>query len=173
MMNGLTDTIQRHRRSGRGRKATWLALGVTALIGVIWFASPIAGREQTTPRGRHWGHARGEHSLTDLASGLREHGFWLARAGFTTAQTERLAALLDQYGPEFEALESERSALTVRIAEVLSAPELDTTEVITLRDEAKQLAADVLDGSFDLITDVVQDLTPEQRADLIRHWEEQ
>ena len=112
------------------------------------------------------------HSPTSPA-GWREHGFWLARAGFTTAQTERLAALLDQYGPEFEALESERSALTVRIAEVLSAPELDTTEVITLRDEAKQLAADVLDGSFDLITDVVQDLTPEQRADLIRHWEEQ
>ena len=171
-MSTLKDTIARHRRSGRGRKATWIALGVAALVAVIWSASPVTGREQTTLRGRHGGDARGEHTLTDLASELRDHGVWLARAGFTTAQTERLAALLDQRGPAFEAFESERSALTARIAKVLAAPELDTSEVVTLRDEAKQLAADVLDASFDLMTDVAQDLTPEQRADLIQHWEE-
>ena len=171
-MNRFTKTIERHRRSGRGRKATWIALGAAALIGVMWFGSPIAGREQTTTRGRHWVHVRGDHSLTDLSAELREDSFWLARAGITTTQTERFAALLDQRGPEFEAFEVEQSALTARIAEVLSAPELEIAEVVALTDDVKRLAIDVLDATFDLLTAAIQDLTPELRADLIRHWEE-
>ena len=170
-MSTLKDTIEDHRTTGRGRKATWIALGVAALAVVIWSGSRVTGQEQNTRHSRLWGNPRGEHTPIDLARELREHSFWLARAGFAPAHTERLAALLDQRSPVFEAFESERLALTSRIVEVLAAPELDTAEVVTLRDEAKQLAADVVDASVDLVIDVAQDLTPEQRADLIRHWE--
>ena len=52
-MSTLKDTIERHRRSGRGRKATWIAVGVAALVAVIWSASPVTGREQTTLRSWH------------------------------------------------------------------------------------------------------------------------
>ena len=171
-MSTLEDTIDRHRKSGRGRKATWIAVGVAALVAVVWSASPVTGREETTHRRQHWGHTRGEHTLTDLAGELREHDYWLAGAGFTTEQTERLADLLDQRSPAFETFASEQPALTAHITEVLTAPELNTTDVDTLRDEAKQLAADALDASFDLMTDVAQELTPHQRASLTQRWEE-
>lgn len=171
-MSALKDTIDRHRKSGRGRRATWIAVGVAALVTVVWSASPATGREETTLRRQHWGHTRGEHTLTDLASELREHDFWLAGAGFTTDQTERLADLFDQRSPAFETFALEQSALTARITEVLTGPELNSTDVDTLRDEAKQLAAEALDASFDLMTDVAQELTQQQRSDLTRHWEE-
>ena len=171
-MSTLKDTIDRHRNSGRGRKATWIAVGVAALVAVVWSDSPVTGREETTLRRQHWGHTRGEHTLTDLAGELREHDFWLAGAGFTTEQTERLADLFDQRSRTFETFTSEQSALTARITEVLTVPELDTTDVDTLRDEAKQLAADAIDASFDLMTDVAQELTPQQRSELTQHWEE-
>ena len=171
-MSTLKDTIDRHRRSGRARKATWIAVGVAALVTVVWSASPVTGREETTQGRQHGGHTRGEHTLADLASELREHDFWLAGAGFTTEQTERLAELFDQRSPAFETFALEQSALTARITEVLTGPELNSTDVDRLRDEAKQLAADALDASFDLMTDVAQELTPQQRSDLTRHWEE-
>ena len=171
-MSTLKDTIDRHRKSGRGRKATWIAVGVAALVAVVWSASPVTGREETPHRRQHWGHPQGEHTLTDLAGELREHDFWLAGTGFTAEQTERLADLLDQRRPAFETFASEQSALTARITEVLTAPELNTDAVDTLREEAKRLAAEAIEASFDLMIDVAQELTLQQRADLTQHWEE-
>ena len=166
------DTIQRHRNAGRGRKATWIALGTAGLLTVMWLAAPIAGHGRTTQRGHHWRDGGLDGSLAELASELRDHGFWMVRAGFTPAQTERLVDSLEEGTPVFEALDSERAAVVERAADTLGAPVLDPAAIETLRADTQQLAATASDAIFGLMTDVAEDLTPDQRADLVRHWKE-
>ena len=172
-MSSIQDKVQRHRKVGRGRKATVLALAIAAVTAIVWVASPAASREQPARYGWHWDPPRHDHSLTTFASLLREHRIWLERAGLAVAQTEAIADLLDQRHSVFEELASAQAAMTDRVADALAAPVMDRTELARLQDEAKQLAADSIDESSALFVEIADHLTAEQRAELIRHWEEQ
>ena len=95
-MSTPNETIERHRRNGRGRKAAWVALGATALVAVTWFAQPIAGRGRAhfvvvmAPRCEV-----NLHSPTSLASYVSTVSGWPVRghlrAGGTTRRPPRAA----------------------------------------------------------------------------------
>ena len=165
------DTIQRHRSRGRGRKATWVALAVTALIAAVWTVSPLAGREQVSRRGRHGAAVDGGRSFAELGAELREHRVWLERAGLTALQADALIDRLDRSGPIFDALRSEQADLMARMGVALAAPVVSSVELSMLRNDFTRLASTAIDESFVLLNDVAADLTPEQREDLLRFWE--
>jgi hypothetical protein len=167
-MDTTTQTTQQHREAGRGRKAFWVAIAIGAVIAAVWLTPT---RTQRPHRGGVFrGHDTTAHSLATLGTELREHAGMLAYAGLTAPQVERLASVIDQRSAAFAELESGRAAIERRVADAMAAEGLDLGEVAVALGQAKDLADRALDESFDLIAEVAGELTPEQRADLVRHW---
>lgn len=169
-MSTMQEKIRRHREAGRGRKATWIAVGIAALLAAIWMAPTITGHSQ----GERFGGLRRmrahDRSLTELADELREHTRWAEFAGLSATQSEQIAELLDAKSPVFEDLDSQQAKLTERAANALAASDLDPTELTTLRTDMRRLADEAVDESFDLVVEAAELLTPQQRADLVGHW---
>ena len=166
------ESIQRHRQTGRGRKATWIAAGLAALLATIWMAPAISGRGQASHFGGHFGESRHGRSFSELAAELREHGRWVDFAGLTDAQADQLAALIDERAPVLDDLESRRVRLVELLSEVFAAADgdIEAAGVEALRTDAKRLADQAIDESLDAFAEVAARLTPEQRADVLRHW---
>lgn len=72
----------------------------------------------------------------------------------------------------FEELAAAQEALAERTAEALSADTVDPSALASVEEEAARLAADVVRESFSLIAAVAAELTPGQRAEIVRHWKE-
>ena len=168
-MDTTTQTAQQHREAGRGRKAFWVAIALGALVAVLWL-TPTRAQRPHGGGGSFHGHQSTTHSLATLGSELREHASLLAYAGLTAPQVERIASVIDQRSAVFAELESGRGTLERRLAEAVAAENLDLAKLAVALGEAKDLADRSLDESFDLIAAVAGELTPEQRADLVRHW---
>lgn len=167
-MDTTTQTAQGHRDAGRGRKAFWVAVALGALIVVVWLTPTRAQRPHRD--GVFRGHGTTTHSLATLGTELREHAGLLARAGLTEPQVARIADAFDQRSAVFAELESARGTIERQMADALGAEHLDPGALAVSLGEARDLANRTLDESFDLIAEVAGELTPEQRADLVRHW---
>lgn len=168
-MDTTTQTAQQHRKAGRGRKAFWVAIAFGGLVAAAWLTPMRAQRPHGSSAIFH-GHRTTTHSLATLGSELREHERLLAYAGLAAPQVERIASVIDQRSAVFAELESGRGTLERRLADAVAAENLDLGELAVTLGEAKDLADRSLDESFDLIAAVAGELTPEQRADLVRHW---
>ena len=70
----------------------------------------------------------------------------------------------------FADLESTRAAVEQRVADAVAAENLDVGEFAAALGDARALANQALDESFDLLAAVSGELTAAQRADLVRHW---
>lgn len=172
-MDRTSQTAQEHRDAGRGRgrgrKAFWVAVALSALFAVVWL-TPTRAQRPHGPGGFFHGQRGDAHSLATLGAELREHAGLLAYAGLTERQVARIADAFDQRIAVFAELESGRAAIEGRVADAVAAENLDPTELAVTLGEARELAERTLDESFDLIAAVASELTPAQRADLVRHW---
>ncbi len=168
-MDTTRTTTQEHRQAGRGRKTFWVAMALGALIAIAWLTPTRAQRQHGPGAAFHDRGARA-HSLATLGIELREHAGLLEYAGLTAPQVERIAGVIDQRSVVFAELESGRAAIERRVADAVAAENLDLAEFAAALSEARALADRSLDESFDLIAAVAGELTPAQRADLVRHW---
>lgn len=168
-METTRSTTNEHRQVGRGRKAFWVTIALGAVITIAWL-TPIGAYHRYGSGGAFHDRGTRAHSLSTLGSELREHAGLLELAGLTSPQVARVADVIDQRSAAFAALELERTAIERRVADALAAEYLDLTELTAARGEAKALADRSLEESFDLVAAVASELTPAQRADLVRHW---
>ena len=168
-MDTTRTTTQAHRQGGRGRKAFWVAIALGALIAIAWLTPTRAHRQYGPGAAFHERGAR-VHSLATLGIELREHAGLLERAGLTAPQVERIAEVIGQRSAVFADLESTRAAIEQRVADAVAAENLDVAEFAAALGDARALANQALDESFDLVAAVAGELTPAQRADLVRHW---
>lgn len=162
-----SETIRQHRATGRGRTVFWGVIAGAIVAAVLWTAPTVDGRQAHGQRNDRGRHAR---SLTELATMLRQSTPWLAIAGLDAAQAAQLADVLERHGPAFDALEAERAALTERVSTLLTAEPLDPIALDMAREEAERLAGRALDDGLQLLVETAELLTPEQRAELVRHW---
>jgi hypothetical protein len=168
-MDTTRTTTDAHRKTGRGRRAFWVAIALGVLIAIAWLAPTRAHQAQ----GRGWAsHDRGAgtHSLATLGIELREHSGLLEQAGLSAQQVAQLGDIIDQRSAVFTDLESTRTVIEQRVANAIAAENLDVTELAAVLGDARGLADRALDESFDLIAAVAGELTPAQRADLLRDW---
>ena len=168
-MDTTRTTTQEHRQVGRGRKAFWVAIALGALIAIAWLTPTRAHRQYGPDPGFH-DRGTQAHSLATLGTALREHAGLLERAGLTAPQVERIADVIDQRGAVFADLESRRAAIEQRVADAVANENLGRAEFAAALGDARALANLALDESFDLAAAVAGELTPAQRADLVRHW---
>ena len=168
-MNTTRTTTQEHRQSGRGRKAFWVTIALGVLIAIAWLAPTRAYRQYDPGAALHDRGAR-QHSLATLGTELKAHADLLERAGLAALQVERIADVFDQRSALFAELESERATVEQRVADAVAAENLDLIDFAAALGEARDLADRTLDESFDLVAAVAGELTPAQRADLVRHW---
>jgi hypothetical protein len=140
---------------------------------IVWLAPARAGRQDAH---RHGDLRRGNDlvrgSLIEAAVELRRHADLLERAGLSEVQVERIAGIIDRSTPALEEFSTARDVLAGRAADALGGDTIDAEALASLEEEAARLAADVIHESFDLVMAVTAELTPEQRAQLIRKWRE-
>jgi hypothetical protein len=168
-MDTTRSTSQEHRRIGRGRKTFWVVAALAAVSLAVWW---MPGRdERHSSRRTSIREGRGGRLFQgDLAAELARHADMLAWTGLSAAQVERVAAIVDERAATFEELEAGRTGIQRRVAAAVAAGDLDANSLAALREDAKVLAGRTLDASFDLVSSVAVELTPAQRADVVRHW---
>jgi Spy/CpxP family protein refolding chaperone len=166
----MRETIERHREAGRGRQAFWLVAALILVAAIVWFAPARAG----LPYGfRHGGEGDGRFerlTLSEKAAAIRRHSGLLERAGLSQAQVDSISKILDQSSLEIERIELVRGALTERAAVALASDAVDTAELAAIEAEVANLAAEAIHATFDVVEEVVAELTKEQRTDLIAKW---
>jgi Spy/CpxP family protein refolding chaperone len=159
--------VQKHREKGKGKRAFWILagiLGVLALLGA----------------GRGFGHDHGadrpgrdrhdEFSVEKLQQHLEEGSQWLERYGVTAAQQDQLATIVAELTPAAESLKAEQKLVSEDLARALESEVISPEEIDRLRQASLQLTEKAVEMGFDALLDATQVLTPEQRADLVRHW---
>lgn len=142
-----------------------LALGGALGLGATAFAGP-----QEDARGWH----RGPVSVEDV----RERVAWgaaqaLDRVEATPQQRAQVRAILDDAIPEGVALRADGRALKADLHDALLQPEVDPAEVESIRQEGLALADRASAHALDVVVDLAQTLTLEQRQELAasaRRW---
>jgi hypothetical protein len=157
------DAKNKARSRGNGRRLFW-AMVLVAGIAALWWASPVGAQRRGGPV-----HQDAErHSVGELARAVRQAPGLAARYGLTADQATRLVDRLETRSAALEALAVRRDTLIDRLAVALAEPTGD--RLPALRADARQLAADAVDETFRALDDLVAEVPPERRADLIEHW---
>lgn len=157
MSTGNNMGTEEHRERGRGRKAFWIIIGSAVLIGIV-VATWI-------PRHGHFGAYKAQPAVAEWnVESL------LDAVGVTEEQRGELQPALERARTEARQIVASKRELRAGVLAALEAPELDSTEVARLRASAIQLSGSAVDTVFESTVDVWSALTPEQRAEVLRHW---
>jgi len=145
------------RRRGRGRKAFWILVSAALVIGVVYTT--------WTPRSDRFGGPRTDTALLDW----NDNQLFDAIAA-TEAQRGALAPVLERARGVIEAADREQRELRAELLAQLQSDEPDQAEVTGLRDRAIELNEATVELAFELTFEIWSELTPEQRAEALRHW---
>ena len=160
--------IEQHRQRGRGRKAFWI------LVTVGLAATLIAAARSHDRDGRP-AHRAGHHDgagVERIEQLLAGDGRWLEALGIDDEQRPQIAAVLRESAPRFEAIAAEGDELREELSRAFADPQTDEQRLEELRWQAAEIAVRAIDEGFDVAVELTSVLTPEQRQELARHWEE-
>jgi len=161
----LKETIARHRAQGRGRKAFWaLALGAALIAGV----GLVQGFGADRARPRHGRHFAAEASAEQLADRVDQ---MLDYLDASEIQRLRIAALVESFTPELVEIEAQRDALREQIVSALAAEDLTAARVDDLQKQVGEQSAQLAERAVEIAFEIAAELTPEQRAEIIEHWD--
>jgi len=157
-------------RRPRGRRIA----GFLAALALVGLAVPIAWARWGGP-GRWHGHFHGHKQMT--VEQARDHadrvaGHVLDEVDATDEQQARVAALLDVAVPELFGLRTQGKELKEAFHAALSAETPDRAGMERVRVEGLKLADEASAKAVELLADLAEVLTPEQRAQLHERMEE-
>jgi len=127
-----------------------------------------SGHERRSRRGGHQGFDN--WSVTELEAELDKHSWMLDRYGVSEIQVVALIEELRATEPEIERLRAEKERLGNELASLIAADVIDPAGVEALRTEILALTQQAVALGFDTMVAVSDDLTAEQRRDLVEHW---
>jgi Spy/CpxP family protein refolding chaperone len=148
---------QENRERGRGRKAFWIIIGAALLIGVVSATWSPQHRQFRTP---------GAHSAALEWNVERV----LDAIDATEEQRLGLQPVLERARTEVQQITLAERELRVVLMAALEANEFDPEEVSRLRTRAIRLSESAIDAVAESTVEIWSVLTPEQRADVLRHW---
>jgi len=157
---------KRKRCGGRGR----FLFGVLAIIGVVWLAGSAFG-----PGCGHagWHHGSYHWSETDISQRMdRMSDRLIDHVDASPAQGEQIKAIVNSYVPRLQATKTghldNRSAFTRALTE----PTVDRSELEAVRQSELALLNSNSQELVQMIADIADVLTPEQRQELASHVKE-
>lgn len=159
---------KQYRERGRGRKAFWV-LVVVGLAAVVIAAA--RGPQRVHRPAGHGAGAHGGFTAEGIEQLLAEDGRWLEKLGIEDEQRPRIAAVLGESAQRFEAIAAERDELREELSRAFAEAQTGEQRLEELRWQAAELAVRALDEGFDVAAELTAMLTPEQRRELVQHWE--
>jgi len=163
------DETQKHRERGRGRKAFWILAAIALAVTLIG-AARSSHRDHRV--GGHRAEGHGDLSAERIQELFAEDSWWLDRLGIGEEQRPRIAAVLEGSVPRLQAIAAERDDLRQELIRAFAGPTTDEERIEELRRKTAEIAVRALDEGFDVAVELADLLTPEQRQDLVGHWEE-
>ncbi len=146
-----------HRRKGRGRKAFWMVLGIVFLVSLFW---AIDGPRREPGR-----------LFSDSTPSDRRLDRVLDALDVDTQQRGILLPILRRFQSELAQIRAEEVALRIDFSDALESGTLRTEDISRLQSAAAGLSETAIASAFQLMVDSWEVLTPQQRAEVLRHWE--
>ena len=148
---------EERRERGRGRKAFWIIMGAALLIGVVFAA--------WSPRHGYFGAYRAHSAVAEWnVESL------LDAIDATEEQRSELRPALERARRQVQRIVVSERELRAGLLGALEAAELDSTDVSRFRTSAIQLSESVIDTVLESTVEIWSALTPDQRAEVLRHW---
>jgi Spy/CpxP family protein refolding chaperone len=158
-MNAKTKQ-QIRRERGHGRKLFWGIVLVITIVSLVWATNGF-GRD----------HARRHGAILENAGELHESlSYALDYIDVTDEQETAVRTLVDELSPELMALTEGKEAIRSRLIAALSVETVDPEDFEVARAEATALTVRTVELTMDATQRLAQILTPEQRAELVKHW---
>ena len=151
--------------NGRKRLIGGLVVGSLAVVTV----AAAAGHQRGGRDGSR--HGSGDWSIERIDSEMAKHAWVLERYGIDAAKQREILDGLRTLEPELDRLRAQREQLEVEIQTLLSSDMILAEEAIALRAEVVELAGQTVSLGFDTMIALADDLTVEQRRELVKHWE--
>ena len=160
----------KHKRCGKRGRCGRAVFGILAVIGIVWLAGAAFG-----PGCGHAGWHHGSHhwSETDISQRMEKMSNRLIdHVDASPAQGEQIKAIVNSYAPRLQATRTghldNRSAFTRALTE----PTVDRSELETVRQSEFALLNSNSQELVQMIADIADVLTPEQRQELASHVKE-
>jgi hypothetical protein len=149
----------------RGRRSALLR-GVGLVAGTLALAGLLAACGRS-----HHARDRAELSPEKVEQRLSKvfHRA-LSRVDATPEQQSRVDAMVKRLAPEVVELRKERRALRDRLMTALGAEKVSRDQLLGIRSSGLALAQRVIDRGIDVILELSDTLTPDQRKKLVEAW---
>ncbi len=149
--------MEEHRKVGRGRKAFWL---VTGMLVVALIVSAGCSRRGRDTRG---------FSTSQIVNGEGIER-WLDGLDVSSTQRVRLLPVAERFQSQILELWAEEGTLRTQLLAAFETEEFEPERVARLRNAAVKLSDSAITDALEAAVDVWEVLTPEQRAEVLKHW---
>jgi len=154
---------KRNHCGKRGRCGR-VVFGILAIIGVVWLAGAVFGSGCGYAGWHHAGHHWSQADISNRMDRMTEH--LIDHVDATPAQGEQIKAIVNSYAPRLEATKAahldNRSAFT----RALTQTTVDRSELEAVRQSELALLNSNIQEMVQMIADIADVLTPEQRQKL-------
>ena len=146
-----------HRQKGRGRKAFWIVLGILFLASLFW-AIEAPRRES-------------RRMFTDSIASDRNLDRILEVLDADAEQRGILAPVVRRFQSEMSQLRADTVVLRIEFSDALRSGTIPTEDMARFQSTAVGLSETAIANAFQVIADSWDVLTPEQRTEVLRHWD--
>ena len=146
-----------HRQKGRGRKAFWVVLGVLFLVSLFWAIE----RPRRDSSRLFSGAIASERSLDRVLDALDADA----------EQRGILAPVVRRFQSELAQIRADEFALRIEFSEALGSGTLRGEDMANFQSTAIGLSETAIVSAFQVVVDSWEVLTPEQRTEVLRHWD--
>ena len=145
-----------HRQKGHGRKAFWVVLGILFFVSLFW---AIEAPRRDSNR---W--------LSDSIASDRSLDRVLDALDTDPAQRGILAPAVRRFQTELAQIRAEEDVLRNEFSDALDSGTLRNEDIERFQSTAVRLSETAITSAFQVIVDSWAVLTPEQRTEVLRHW---
>ena len=150
--------MEEHREVGRGRKAFWVVTGLVVFALIVSAGCSRRGRDT---RGFFTGQIANGEGIERLLDGL----------DVSPTQRVRLIPVAERFQSRILELRAEQGTLRTQLLAAFENREFESERVARLRNAAVELSDSAITDALEAAVDVWEVLTPEQRAEVLKHWD--
>ncbi|NWF39769.1 periplasmic heavy metal sensor [Mariprofundus sp. NF] len=138
--------------------------GVLAIVGVVWLAGALFGPGCGYAGWHHGGHHWSQADITERMDRMTDH--LIDHVDASQAQGEQIKAIVNSYAPRLQATKTSHLDNRSAFTRALTQPSVDRSELEAVRQSELALLNSNSQELVQMIADIADVLTPEQRQEL-------